>query len=346
MLTAIGNTCLALALLLLLFPTLPATLEPVRGGNSAGGAPMFYAIVLLPIWALLTVAMCLVTARNGLDWFIDDRPKQYAAVLVSSLAMLVVCWFSGSFRGEPHTPYAARPFITWAVFALPLTVMAYAFLKLNPTIGTVIPNTVTRMPTAVAATLCLAACMGLLVELFISIQMRHGQEIDTIVADQKKRDAWILKQVQDADPEKDLGSILNQTSRFENDEIRNLALTKVRSHPRFRQELAAMLRNEWYDEALIFLESNEIEDPQEFAEPAREAFVQTAAFVRKAMREYHHVRDDDFDSRAIRVLAVASKFKRYGVDYSPAIQAFRDALEEPRQQRPNLNARRILARGV
>jgi hypothetical protein len=148
--------------------------------------------------------------------------------------------------------------------------------------------------------------------------------------------------VERLEPIADFGRLLGYTSPFETDSIRTLALQKLRSHASFTAQLAACLGNEWFGEALIFVEGNDPPNPAACADPARQAFLRVAARVRENMRTAHWLYDDSFDADARRVLAAATKLTGHGVDFGPAIREFRAALDEPRSQKINPQCRREL----
>ena len=331
-LTAIGNGCLALASVLFFYPILPMLQESPRGHDSATGLMMGLATLLPPLWLLLSVALAVATARGSFDWLSVGRGLQYSLVLSACVAMGVVTWLSGSFRGEAdeQIPWAARAVIGWAVYILPLLTIGIGVVLVNPSLSELVPPRAVRVPLAFAGGLSLALCGGLAIEGLAAWSKQNADRAQQAVARQSERDERILAEVQRMDSDRDFPRLLNHTNEFESPAIRKAALKKVLAHPRFTEELTDSIRNGWADYALRFLESNDPPDGQTLVEPVRAALLQEADWARGLMRREHTLRDGDFDYRATRLLKVVERFRKYGADYVPAVRAFRQALDEPR----------------
>lgn len=332
LLTLVGNGCLALAGLLFLYPILPMLQEPPRGHDSATGLMMGLAMLLPPLWLLLSVALSVATARGAFEWLSVERGLQYGLVLAACLAMGIVTWFSGSFRGEAdgQIPWAARAVIGWAVYVLPLLTIGIGVVVVNPTLQAFVPPLAVRVPLALGGGLSLLLCGGLLLEGLSAWSQHNAARVEQVIARQNERDQRYLAEVQAMDPKRDFPNLLNYTSEFESPAIRALALEKAQAHPHFTDALIDAIHNGWSDYALRYLESNDPPDAQALAEPVREALIQEADWVRNLIRREHTLRDDDFDSRAGRLLKVVQRFQGRGVDFVPAVRAFRQALDEPR----------------
>jgi hypothetical protein len=343
--TSLGNICVGIALLIFLVPLQLMVREPAaRGGDGGGGIIWGSIFVLVPLWFLLTVALCAATARGALDWLTRVRALQYLVVLAACVAMAVVTFFSMALKHEPmsQVPGAARPFLGWAVLVFPPIVMGFCVLALDPGLASAVPAPTYRIPAALVGAACLLASGGLLWQWFSFTQQEAAARVERMVARDTERDREMLAEVERLDPVKELGRLLDKTGPFESPAIRELAVKKARSHPSFSAELAAMLQNEWCIETLTFLEANDPPEAAALAEPARVAMLRVAKKVRKDMEEAHHLYDDSFDSHARRVMAVADRLRGHGVDYSPAIREFRAALDTPRSQKIDPSCRRAL----
>ncbi len=62
------------------------------------------------------------------------------------------------------------------------------------------------------------------------------------------------------------------------------------------------------------------------------------------MQRTHTLHADEFDGDTRRLLASVDKFSGQGIDYVPAIQTLRAALDEPRTQQVRLNSVAMLDR--
>ena len=95
------------------------------------------------------------------------------------------------------------------------------------------------------------------------------------------------------------------------------------------QQLATGLHSAWYEYVLIFLDAADPPDGKALAEPARDAFLTMVEEAHSRLKEPSYVHPDTFDFQARLMLSVADKFHAYGVEYAPAIRAFRTALDDP-----------------
>lgn len=333
----LGNVCLGLALLVFLLPLqFVAFPAPTRGENAMGQA-FGLLLILLPLWIFLGGALLATDGAGGLDWLSPYRGWRITAIVLSCLAMLVVSFLAGLLHNEPASqiPWAARPFIPWAIEVCPIIVMAFSLIALN-SFAPVIPPLVLRVPLVAICGLALLSCFGMLGEWFVSAQNQEMARVDTIVSNQQKRTQDQIDSIATLDAETDLVTLLGLTNRFHDPKVRELALAKLRTNPNLEQRLAERLRDgDQY--ALIFLDASEPPERQPLAEPLRAAILVRAENVRELIRSESTLHADDFDFDARLILSGVEKLRGLGVQFAPAIRAFRAALDEPRRDKPKAN---------
>jgi hypothetical protein len=331
---AMGNVWLGLATL---FYAGVLFVDFQTAGLSKSDQSAFWLLgALLPaLWFFLAMALCASVAKGGLDWLKAPRGGQIALVVVACVSFAVVTWLSGVLRGEPadQIPWGMRPLISWAIWVFPLVVLAFCVLTIHPTIVARVPAVVFRVPLAAVGALSLLAGGGMLIEWVGSMQLQDQERVERLVSEEAQRHQRRLDEVQALDAEKDMGRLLGYTNRYDDAKVREAALAKIHSNPNLEQELAAMLSNLMGDDVLIFLDASDPPDKKALAEPVREALVTVANEVRESMHGSGTLHADSFDYQAKLVLSVAERFGELGVDYAPAIRAFRNALDEPREEK-------------
>jgi hypothetical protein len=340
----LANTCLALAVLIYLYPLVPMLRDPVApGGATASGTVFAFLVVLTPLWLLVSTALAVTVHDGAFGWVAEARGTQAFVVLLACALMAVITWLAGALRAEKTAgvPWALRPLRGWAVYVFPLTVFLFLAVELDGGEAAKAGGW-HRYPFGACAVLAAAACLGLGIQAILTARRHSLGGLLPDTADRLARDRQVLAEVETLDPFRDLGRLLNETSRYESRAIREIALRKVRQHPRLQDELEAMLGNEWYVEALVFLESNDPPDASMLAHAVGDALERVAASVSHDVRTAHFLEPGAFDACARRAVEVAAKFRSYGVDYRPAIRAFRDALDEPRRQKVRFTCRRLL----
>ncbi len=313
-----------------------------------GGRAMGTAIGCIPFLAGLALAYSVAVWRGGFDWLGWSRLGIWLAVLAVLVCAVLVTGLSAATRLEPASqiPWAMLPLRGWLHLVWPPLLLLLAAWALWPQAFPTWPPVVARGLVLVPTGVTLLACGLMLVQLVVSMQQAEVQRAEQRVADDQERNRWVREQVIAADPVKDLVSLMNQTSQYEQPDIRALALQKVRSHPDLTQALAEMLRGRFCDYAFTFLASNEPPDAAALAEPVREGILAMAEEFRDTMRNTHTLHSDEFTYKTDRVLAVADRFAGQGVDYAPAMRELRAALDESRAHwhtgTPDLPARRTL----
>jgi len=325
-----GNVCLGLAALLCLVP-LPLLIgEQNRRGSADGGALWGYVFLALPLLVLFSLAYAAVVLRGGLDGWGWGRLSQYVLVLATCLAWMVLFLLGGALRSEPlsQVPWAARAFTGWGAVGIPLLLLLLGLLWLNG--GGDLPRRVFLAMSAVG----LAAAAGLLGEGFLAMANREQQRAADAQAFHDRRDAMSRDKVERADAVKDFGSLLAQTSKWENEAIRALALQKVRSVPDLQALLSQHLRNMYYPDALTFLRDNEVPPAvaAALAEPIRDAMTMAIRDLRSRVEDGRDLWADNLAADLDRITGVANKYGRHGVDYAPLVAEYKRLVAEAKKK--------------
>ena len=339
-LRTIGNLCVGLAVLLYAVP-LPILIEEPRSHDGGQSEAWGLILVLIPLWFCLAVALCARTANGGLDWLSIGRGSQYALALATCLAMAVVTGLSGLLRHETadQIPWAMRPLVpfAWALWIFPLAIAIFSVLTINPALGADVPRLALRAPVGLVGSMSLLVSFGMLAQWFVSSQQNQAARVDAIVNEQSERTQSQIEDLRGHDANTELSFVLGYTNRYHDPKLRELALEKIRAVPDLEEQLITGLRSQWSESVLIFLDASDPPDGKPLAEPARDAFLSTAEHVRTTLREPGTLYPDSFEFQARLVLSVADKFHPFGVDYAPAIRAFRSALDEPHDPKIKFN---------
>ena len=340
-----GNICLALALFIYAVP-LQFVLHDNSGRRNDGSVIWAAIYFLVPLWFLLTLALCAATSRGGLDWLFRERAPQYLIVLASGVALLVVSVFSmiGKFEPPSQMPFASRFLSGWAVLMFPVVIMGFCLLALNPSLGSAVPPLAYRIPVVIVAGVSLLATVGLIGLWIFYSQQQQLARIDRAVEAGNERDRNIMTEVTAMNPTNNFIQLLGFANRFENEDIRKVAIEKAQSNPQFTAELAEVLKNYWAEKGLVYLDACDVSeaDMKTLAEPVRAGMLVLAKAAREAVAETHTFYAEQFDWNTRLMLSVADKFHGSGVDYVAAIREFRAALDLPRGKDFNFNARPAL----
>jgi hypothetical protein len=336
-----GNLCVGLALLLYAIP-LPLGISAPRSHDGGQSEAWYLLFLMVLLWFCLAVALCASAANGAFDWLAAGRGSQYALVLVTCLAMAVVTTLSGMLRRETadQIPWAVRPLVpfAWAMWIFPLAAIFFALLTLNPGLGSAVPRLALRVPLGLAGGISLLASFGMLAQWFVSSQQRQAARVDAILSEASERSKQQMEDLRKYDANTQLSFVLSYTNRYNDPPIRELALEKIRAVPDLEEQLIAGLRSPWYESVLIYLDAEDPPEGKRLAEPARDAFLLQAEATRETIRAAATLYPDCSDFEARLVLSVADKFRTFGVDYAPAIRAFRSAFDEPHDPKVKFTA--------
>jgi hypothetical protein len=338
-----GNIVVSLALFLYAL-TLQLLLHDVTQKRDQGGALWGSLFIILPLWILLTIGMLLATARGGFDWLPVSRGTQYFIAALFGIALLVVTFFSFLTKIEHagQLPWAVRPFGAWALFLFPPVAMAFVFLTLNSSLSGKISLPTRSAPLIFIGALSLLACIAMLGQWVMHAQRKQVARAERAVAAHNERDRNIMERLQTLSATNDFAELLGFANRFENPDIRKVAIEKAQSHPEFMAALKRVLDNGWVSQALVYLDACDIADPKVLATSVREAIAVLTEDAKDSVARTHTFHADQFDWNTRLILSVADKFSEAGVDYVPAIRVYRATLDSQRTRDVKINARQTL----
>ena len=322
----IANIFLSVAVLIAL-PVAYVGIFMPPGPNSLD---ITFGYLILMFWLSLMLGLGIVIATGGFDWLWRGRIVQCLMVFSACTAMMAV---NALYYFDLVTPWEMlawlqRPLIR-CVFLLPLIAAVSGLYLMNPSLGAGLSPQRWRLPFVASGGLSLLLICVMLGKLVFA-QLSHTSAVaQAEIAVMQQREASNLAEVQTLDPVKNFRALLLFSNVFNSPQIREIALSKLASHPNLTTTLIQHLHEATCDEPLIYLEGPDVPISQTLAEPVREGILCMAERARKTLREDSMQYDVNFDSDTRRVLAVADRFKLYGVDYVPTMRAYRAAMDEP-----------------
>lgn len=337
----IGNLFLGIATLvfLLLFNTMYLKTVP-RGGDAAVG----YAWVLILGVLAFSICMAIVTAiigwQGGFDWV--GGPRTMLVVAGFILILLGNGFFMmGVGEGTGDLPPVIRQILLYLPAVLPPVLLVAAGVLLNAERSSV-PVLVYKLPIYFGLT------TGLLALLIIAgFKIRNtATAIKASRQYENKIHQDHLNHIDTTDVRKEMVFLLVYTDANHPGVVRERALAKIKSRPDWQEELVRRLQNDWAPEAFTFLASNDVDDKAMFAEPIRQGIQIQAKLIRENIRQcrdHYSLYSGKFIWEVDRVLRTVDRFNNTGVDYRPAVQELRRALDEKTSfKKPELGAIRIL----
>jgi hypothetical protein len=156
----------------------------------------------------------------------------------------------------------------------------------------------------------------------------------------------MIEEIDRCDASEGICSLFIFSGNNQHPKVQEKALAKIKSKPDWQEDLIQLLKSERVDEAFMFLGSNEVDNPAQFAQPVYEGVLSLAKAMRQRLRNCSHpshVYSGMFVFEVERALRVVDKYQDMGVDYKPAVQGLRAALEERiRYDKPEFSCVRVI----
>lgn len=337
----LGNFFLALAALAFLLVCNLIYFTKMPGGDAGVG----YAWSLLFGIAGFSVCLAIVTAiiglQGGFGW-VGASGSQRTLLVLGGLILVLIG--NGFFMtGEyPHDlPVMLRKIIRPIPAVLPPALLIGAAILLNGK-QTTVSAPAYKLPIYAGlffGVLAIGILMVARAQRSAALLQSHAEFTSTTHQNH-------LNHIDSTDVSKDMVFLLVYTDANHSGEVREKALAKIKSWPGWQEELVRRLQNDWAPEAFTFLASNEVDDKTIFPEPVRQGVLIQARLIRESIRNCRNPYDlyaGRFTWEVERVLRTVDQFEGMGVDYRPAVQELRQALDEPASfEKPRLAAMAIV----
>lgn len=309
-----------------------------------GGYGMLVLWFALLFTGLMLVVMIAATAKGGFDWVAINPVSRNFIVFGGFLCAMVIMAMSALFKDEGGpVPFPMNYLVNHAAIWIPIVLLMSSFILLNDGFKVSIPAPFYTIPLKIVFGISVLGCVGLLVTWMISSQQSANRRIATIQDDQVRYHAGYLADIAAYDSTQGMLTILALTGKYHDADVREAALAKIKSNADWQQELIKLLDTYYASEVFILLEASAVNDKNLFAEPIRGGILQMAKRFGDDMKQIHTLHEDEFDGDTRRILATVDQFAGLGVDYKPAVQALRDALDT-RKQEIKLNSIAMLDR--
>ncbi|MBK8557993.1 MAG: hypothetical protein IPL65_20615 [Lewinellaceae bacterium] len=334
-----GNVLLVISLLIVL-GMFNLTSSAMPGGDYGMGYGLmlfFYAVGFTVFSGLLVLNL----GYNDKFAWIDLSSRNWI-IFLAWLAFAIAVFCMEIFRSEWH-PGEFPNFLGWlarssvAVLWLPVLVLVPCFWLINAENGNIAQPLFVQLPLkagiALSLLISLSAVYGLIrasAQQTVSIQQYNQQRN----SDFKQQQLAFIASQTDTNS---IVNILSSSGRFNDPELRNASIEKIKSHPNWEGDLIYVLNEtEFQAEAYHFIDGNQVDHPELFIQPIKISLQHTADQIRNSIIGSNNLQDWHMEHMAIdRILrAIDEQFAAVpGADFLPEVRAIRDALNTPRPER-------------
>ncbi|CCG99662.1 hypothetical protein FAES_1652 [Fibrella aestuarina BUZ 2] len=309
---------------------LTASKPNLAGENAMGyGLGFFFLGVGFAISSLvLTIA---INSKGGFQWVTTETGLRTPLVFATWFVVALTTFFCATFKWEWPSDTLYPQFLHWlgvhhGQLWVPLLWLLPCFLSLGAT-GQ--PTGLYRLPFFTSMLIGAVFTAGLLTGYFRESAQRAEAEIATRTADEARWHQDDLNTIAAQQVQDPIYTLLSYTNRFQADDVRAAALAKIKARPAWESDLLAVLTNkDYYKQAYYFLDGNAVTHPEQFARPLNQSLLWLAETVRNDINGSNNLQHWSFDSygieRALR--AIDEQFMNRGVDFYPAVQTLRAAL--------------------
>lgn len=337
----LGNFFLAVAALAFLLVCNLTYFRTAPGGDAAVGYAWSIIIGIVAFTVCLLIATAIIGFQGGFGWVGSSTGQRVMLILLGFLLILVGNGFFMANEYPRDLPASVRQIVRAIPVILPIMLLVSAAILLNFKYAA-LPPLAYKIP--VYSSLIISSLgVGLIMigraQNAAAVIKSEGEFRDKIHQDH-------LNHIDTTDVMKDMVFILVFTDANHKADVREKALAKIKTRPDWQEELVRRLQNDWAPEAFTFLASNEVDDKTLFPEAVRQGVLIQARLIRESIRncrDKYDLYEGRYTWEVDRVLRTVDKFVGMGVDYRPAVQELRNALDERTDfEKPRLPAKGAL----
>ena len=317
----IGNIFLGLGTLIYIMICTELVGKPIPGGDAGVGWAWSILFTHFGLLVCFGIVAGIIGWQGKFEWVASTSNARFWLISLGILAAVLGSMFSLFREGNKVIIIMGNilPVI------IPVLMLAGLAILLNGGTGF-------KIPLLASAGLGMLPCM-LVMFLYLKNTIENNSQLfeeNKSFEDRNLQNS--LQSIDSCDVMKEMVLILVYTDVHHKSIVREKALTRIKMHPDWQQELIRLLQLDWAPQVFTFLASNEVDDPARFEQPLRKGMLIQAHLVRKYIQNARGDWDfypDLFLSDIRRVLKTAERFEKFGFDYKNEIQHIRDALDEP-----------------
>ena len=329
-----GNIFLLLAALVFSPVFTPFFNTKISTSNDQGASGYMIILVLLihlVFLGLTFFAGLSISRHGGLDWISNSSLIRGSVVGVALCSMVIVSAISVISRfANASSPAILTSLMNIAPTVIFIVVIGGGLILNHESLRSSIPMIIYKIPLVLVSVFCLSGLIygGITAAVSKSAGLeestRQYENAPTIMATR-------LQEIDEADITQDFVRILGFTGPLYPSEVRQEAAAKVKTHPEYQNELIGMLESDSPLDALSFLSFSEVDDKSIFPPAINSGILNTAAWIRHDIQgtspsEFYA---DRYTAEIGSALQSADKYEGMGLDFAPAVQELRSALDEP-----------------
>ncbi|GAB3800790.1 hypothetical protein GCM10028819_26790 [Spirosoma humi] len=315
--------------------------KPMVGGDASMGYGL--GLVLLSLgFALSSLALTIIVrSKGGFDWVAQESGPRTALVFMFWLSMVLMAFFGTQFKLEWHSEGGYPQILRWLALGYgqlwtPLLWLVVCFLSIHPAWQLIVSVRAFTIPFWIGLGVSVLFTAGLVVGYVRDSVQRAEAAAATQLDDEQRYHQQHLDEIAAHRPEDSILGLLPFTTQYQAEDVRQAALTKIKSHPDWEALLLGLLGNKYaYREVYSFLSSNPVAHPDAFIQPLNQSLAQLSSDIKVDIDGSNNLQNWSFDSYGIANLlqAIDSQFSGQIVTFYPNLIRLQQALNIPPPER-------------
>lgn len=312
--------------------------KPSMSGDSAMGYG-FGALFLSLGFAFSSLLLLLIVrSKGGYNWVAQEAGTRTALLVVFWLSMSITTFFGAILKMESYKDDTSPQFLHWLAIGqpqlwVPLLWLIVCFLSVNPAWLSTVSLQWFKLPFWVGFSISTLFTGGLVVVYIHDSIQRTNAEVATRIDDEKRWHQQHLDEIAAHKPEDSILGLLVFSTRYQDNDVRQAAVAKIKTHPDWEAQLLALLANKYYyREVYSFLGSNPVAHPEAFIQPLNQSIKQLSADIKADIEgRNNNLQDWSFDSYGIDHLlqAIDDQFGGQIATFYPSVIKVKQALNTP-----------------
>ncbi|WP_428656825.1 hypothetical protein [Runella sp.] len=301
--------------------------KPIPGGDRGMGHGLALFFLFIGLTIGLIVITVIIFLKDGFEWVSNSSTLRNSLIVVGISSLLVMAFYTA--MGEGGAPWIVKFLGKYTIVWLIPPFLVGGFMLLNTSLQAYVPSAVWQWPFKSIAFVSVLCCVLMVGEWLIRIPINIVQRGNARKAYDDTRRQEFLAQIERNNPGTEMVLILGFTTKYQDKEVREAALDKIKSNPQWQEYLTDRLQTPWAEEIFRFLADNDVENRQLFVEPIKAGILMMAEKFKDSMARTHTFHEGQFYWETEAILQTVAKFQDFGVDYVPAIRKLRKALDTP-----------------
>lgn len=301
--------------------------KPIPGGDRGMGHGLALFFLFIGLTIGLIVITVIIFLKGGFGWVSNSSTLRNSLIIVGLSSLLVMAFYTA--MGEGGAPWIVKFLGKYTIVWLIPPFLVGGFMLLNNSLQAYVPSAVWQWPFKSIAFVSVLCCVLMVGEWLIRIPINIVQRGNARKAYDDTRRQEFLAQIERNNPGTEMVLILGFTTKYQDKEVREAALAKIKSNPQWQEYLTDRLQTPWAEEIFRFLADNDVENRQLFVEPIKAGILMMAEKFKDSMERTHTFHEGQFYWETEAILQTIAKFQDFDVDYVPAIRKLRKALDTP-----------------